>query len=425
MLQKWFKFKIGKNQKDRPRAPDYAECKRILLEDGPKKKAKMANSEGVPPEILYYLSTDKDHNVRCAVARNPETPIQADVILSKDKEVLVRLALSEKLSELLPELNPEQNEKVTEMAYEILETLAVDQEKQVRIALANSVKSLGTVPKSIAMTLAEDPEDAVALPVLEFSSLLDDHDLMGLIVGGLRHARLGALACRAELSASVADAVVETGDKVAIPSLLKNESAEISDEAFDKIVAEADRSPKWLDILAVREVVPDSTLLKIARMASGAVLKKMKARSGLDLSVALEIDNAIEEDNVANPSNQVIEAKEETLEDRIEKMHRDGKLTEKVVMKAVSRRDLEFVSVAMAKIGGIPSPEVRKVFSMGSAKSVLALAWRCDFGISNAVTLQKDLADIPRSKVLDAKDGKHYPLSEDELLWQSDLIFST
>lgn len=422
MLQKWFKFKIGK---DRPKAPDYAECKHILLKEDSKKKAKLANSQGVPPEILYYLSTDQDHNVRCAVARNPETPIQADVILSKDKEVQVRLALSEKLAELLPDLNPEQNEKVTEMAYEILETLAVDQDKQVRMALANSVKSLGTVPKSIAVTLAEDPEDAVALPILEFSSLLDDHDLLGLIVGGLRQARLGALASRAELSASVADAVVETGDKVAIPNLLKNETAEISDEAFDELLKEAKSSPKWLDILAVRESVPDSTLLKIARMASGALLQKMKARSGLDLSVALEIDKAIEEDSSSNPDHQVKEQKEETLEERIERMHTNGKLTAKIVMKAVSSRDVEFVSVAMAKIAGVPAAEVRKVFSTPSAKSILALAWRCDFSIKDAVTLQRDLARIPNSKLLVATNEGGYPLSEDELQWQSDLIFST
>jgi len=275
------------------------------------------------------------------------------------------------------------------------------------------------------MTLAEDPDDAVALPILEFSSLLDDHDLMGLIVGGLRHARLGALACRAELSASVANAVVETGDKVAIPHLIKNETAEISDEAFDKLIKEASNSPKWLDILAVREEIPDSTLLKIARMASGALLKKLKARSGLDLSVAQEIDKAIDEESTSNPDHQVEEKKEETLEDRIEKMHSGGKLTEKVVMKAVSDRDLEFVSLVMAKIAGVPAPEVRKVFSMASAKSILTLAWRCDFNIKNAVTLQKDLAQIPNSKLLVATNEGGYPLSEDELLWQSDLIFST
>jgi hypothetical protein len=106
-------------------------------------------------------------------------------------------------------------------------------------------------------------------------------------------------------------------------------------------------------------------------------------------------------------------------------MHSGGKLTEKVVMKAVSDRDLEFVSLAMAKIAGVPAPEVRKVFSMASAKSILALAWRCDFNIKNAVTLQKDLAQIPNSKLLVATNEGGYPLSEDELLWKSDLIFST
>lgn len=424
MLQKWFKFKRRKDQPGRPTAPDYDECKRILLEESSEKKAELANSEGVPREILYFLSSDQDYKVRCAVARNPETPIQADVILSKDKEVRVRLALSEKVAELLPDLNPEQNEKVTEMAYEILKTLSVDQDKQVRLALANSVKSLGTVPKSIAMTLAEDPEDAVAMPILEFSSLLDDNDLMGLIVGGLRQARLGALARRAELSASLSEAVVETRDEVAIPSLLENETAEIPDDAFDVLLEEADSSPKWLDILAVRESVPDSTLLKIARMASGALLQRMKSRSGLGPSLEMEINKAIEEENSANPGNATKEPEDDSLEARIGKMHRDGTLTSKVVMKAVGRRDLEFVSVAMATIAGVPAGEVRKVFSMKSAKSVLALAWRCDFDIKDAVTLQKDLAGIPTSKVLAASDDGGYPLSEDDLLWQSDLIFS-
>lgn len=423
MLEKWFKFKSRKGEADRPKAPAYDECKRILLEESAKKKAALANSQGVPPEILYFLSSDKDHKVRCAVARNPDTPIQADVILSKDKEVQVRLALSEKLSQLLPDLRPDQNEKVTEMAYEILQTLAVDQDKQVRMALANSVKSLDTVPKSIAMTLAEDPEDDVALPILEFSFLLEDHDLMGLIVGGLRQARLGALASRAELSESLSRAVVETHDKIAIPSLLKNETAEISDEAFDILLKEADSSPKWMDILAVRSAVPESTLMKVARMASGALLQKLKARSGLDESVASEIEKAIDEESAASAENKK-KTDEQALEARIEKMQRDGSLKPKVVMKAVGRKDLEFVSIAMAAIAGVSAAEVRKVFSMGSAKSVLALAWRCDFSIKDAETLQRDLAGIPNNKLLVATNEGSYPLSEDELSWQSDLIFT-
>jgi len=227
------------------------------------------------------------------------------------------------------------------------------------------------------------------------------------------------------LSESLSQAIVETRDKIAIPSLLKNENAEISDEAFDMLLEEAKSSPKWLDILAVRPAVPESTLMKVARMASGALLQKMKSRSGLDHSVAQEIEKAIDEENSANSTNTNKDKADKSLEDRIEKMHQDGALKPKVVMKAVGRRDLEFVSVAMAAISGIPAAEVRKVFSMGSAKSVLALAWRCDFNIKDAVTLQRDLAGIPNNKLLVATNEGAYPLSEDELLWQSDLIFST
>lgn len=424
MLQKWFKSKFRKDSTERPEAPDYAECKRILLEGSSAKRTELATCTNVPPEILYFLSSDKDPKVRCAVARNPETPIQADVILSKDKEVIVRLALSEKVAQLLPDLRPEQNEKITEMAFAILETLAVDQEKQVRLALANSVRNLGTIPKSIAMTLAGDEEDEVALPILEFSPLLDDEDLIGLIVGGLRKARLGALARRAELSGSLSEAIAETRDLVAISSLLKNEKADISERAFDILLDGAENAPKWLDIMAVRDAVPESTLFKLARLASGALLEKLRARSGLGNALKLEIDKAIDEDRAKEAETPEALDGEKAIEAQVEKMHLDGTLTPQAVMAAVSKKDLEFAMIAMAKIVGVPAVEVRKVFTTESAKSVVTLAWRCGLSVKDAVVLQRDVGKIPPNKIMGKDSGDEFPMSEDELLWQSDLIFS-
>lgn len=424
MLQKWFNFKAWKDQNKRPKAPDYAECKRILLEDGPAQKAALAQSEGVPPEILYFLSSDADSRVRCAVARNPETPIQADVILSKDKEVQVRLALSAKVSQLLPDLRPEQNEKVAAMAFDILRTLAADQEKEVRLALANAVNSVTTVPKSIVMTLAQDSDDAVASSVLEYSHLLDDNDLMGLIVGGLQQARLGALARRADLSGSLTEAISATRDAVAISNLLKNETAHISEQAFDMLMEGYDDPPKWLELLASRDAVPESTLWKLARMASGALLKKLQARGDLGAALKIEIDQKVASD-IAAPAESEPQTPEEALAARVAEMHRNGTLTEKAVMDAVKKGENDFVAAAMAQIAGVPTAEVKKVFAMNSAKSVLALAWKCEFGIKSAVALQKDVAKIPTSKCLGAATDSGYPLTEDELLWQADLLFTS
>ncbi len=424
MLQKWFKFRAGKDHKDRPEAPDYEQCKAILLKGTDTEKVDLAKSQGVQPEILYFLSSDKNWRVRYAVAQNPDTPMQADKNLATDNEVRVRLALSEKVAQLLPELRPEQNEKITEMAFEILKTLASDQDKDVRSALANSVSKLGTVPKHIALTLAEDPEDSVAVPILEFSDLLDDDDLVSLIRGGLEKARLGAVARRSNLNGPVTEAIVETDELTAISELLTNETAKISDSAFDTLMDGSKHAPSLLEMIAVREAVTQKTLLKLARMASGALLKKLKAREDLGAELEEEIDGQLERDGSSEAENGA-KPEGDSIEDLVERMHQDGLLDAKCVMDAVRKGDHDFVSVAMAKIAGVPAAEVRKVFAMESAKPVLTLAWRCEFSIQDAIILQRDVAKIPTSKQLGNSKSNEYPLSEDDLLWQSDLLFSS
>ncbi len=424
MLEKWFKFKARKGSEKRPDAPSYQECKEILLKGTDAQKVELARSKGVQPEILYFLSSDKSWRVRCAVAQNPDTPIQADVILSEDKEVRVRLALSEKVAQLLPELRPEQNEKVTEMAFEIMKKLAVDQDKEVRFTLAKAASALGTIPKSIAMTLAEDTDDNVAMPILEFSELLDDEDLERLILGGLANARLSAVARRNALSENLSETIVRTEDSTAISSLLSNPSANITDGTFDILLDDANVNPNLLDMIAVRDVVSESTLLKLARMASGALLERIKQRENLGADLTREISIRIKSKQ-AEAVEHAPQTDEERIEEEIERLYQEGSLTTERVMSAVREGQHDFVTTALAKIAGVPAVEVRKVFSMASAKSVLALAWKCQFDIKDAVILQRDVAEIPKPKRLGENSTKEYPLSDDDLAWQYDLLFSS
>src|SRR5216683_1529178 len=62
----------------------------------------------------------------------------------------------------------------TRIAEQILERLARDVEARVRQALADHVKECPFLPPDIAVTLARDIEDSVALPMIEHSPLLDD-----------------------------------------------------------------------------------------------------------------------------------------------------------------------------------------------------------------------------------------------------------
>ena len=45
----------------------------------------LARRSDTPPELLYFLSEDNEKAVRRAVAENPHTPRQADVVLGRTR----------------------------------------------------------------------------------------------------------------------------------------------------------------------------------------------------------------------------------------------------------------------------------------------------------------------------------------------------
>src|SRR5690348_12019405 len=103
-----------------------------------------------------------------ALNENPSAPIRADVARAVAAE-LARSTLSASEAKI---------------AEDILAILARDVELMVRRALAEHVAESARLPRGIALTLAHDLDDAVALPVLERSPLLEDEDLVAFVRSG-------------------------------------------------------------------------------------------------------------------------------------------------------------------------------------------------------------------------------------------------
>ena len=55
---------------------------------------------------------------------------------------------------------------------------------------------------------------------------------------------------------------------------------------------------------------------------------------------------------------------------------------------------------------------------MSSPKGMTALAWNAGLGMRTAVQLQLRLARVPPTKILQARNGIDFPLSEEEMHWQ-------
>lgn len=410
-------------------APPYEEAREIAASGTIEQRMELAEHEELPPEFLYYFASDNDVGVRSTVAANPGTPLQADVILSQDRDVAVRSVLASKITKMLPDINPDESEKLAELAFEVLENLAEDQETQIRQIVAESIKSLDNVPKPIVQLLARDLEEVVSMPVLEYSPMLDEQDLLGLLLAGIGGKRLAAVSRRSDLTSGLIDAIVETDDEVAVQALIGNEKAAISDQTLNQIVDAARNREGWQSALASRVRIKEGTLLRLAKFATSNVLKRLRDRSDLGSELHEHLESVVtervnEKIDLPEPAEakKKITPEEETYQ-KIKEMHSAGKLTEREVLKAITSDNRLFADAALAVLTNQSIARVREVLKMKSAKSVLALTWRAGLSMTTAVTIQEQVQRLPESKTLRPGPGGKYPLTDDDLSWQAELLF--
>ena len=122
------------------------------------------------------------------------------------------------------------------MAEDIFRVMVKDAEVRVRQALSRQLKENQLVPHDVALSLARDV-DEVSLPMLQFSEVLSDADLID-IVRSQDPTKAKAVAGRTHVSASLSEALVETKNEDVVATLVANDGAEINESTFKKVVDE-------------------------------------------------------------------------------------------------------------------------------------------------------------------------------------------
>src|SRR5258708_25165728 len=161
----------------------YEESKRLSQGGSVEDRRRAATHTELRPELLCFLARDPDPGVRAAVATNAATPVQADVLLARDSDDSVRQDLAHKIALLAPGLTAQEHDRLRRMTYEVLEILVRDQVARVRQIVAEALKDVADAPPEIIQRLARDCEIVVAGPVLQFSPLLSESDLLEIIDG--------------------------------------------------------------------------------------------------------------------------------------------------------------------------------------------------------------------------------------------------
>jgi uncharacterized protein (DUF2336 family) len=412
-------FKLGKTPSP---VIGYEEAKQLVQSRNMADRRKVAENQLVRPEILYFLATDPEPMVRVAVAGNQATPVQADLVLAKDSDERVRADLAVKIAGLASELGPNETDKLKSMTYEVLEALIHDEAIRVRRIVAETLKRMPNAPASVVQRLARDPELSVAGPVLQYSPILTDQDLLDIIRQLPIPGAAAAIARRERLSLHLADEIGGADDIDAITALLSNESAQIREETLDRLIERAPKYPAWHRPLVNRPRLSADAAKKLALFVARDLLTWLRARTDLPSEAMGELEEIVlQRLDAEKLAPNTAEAPDALLKE-VRQLQAEGKLQEDVLVDALIGARLGFVHAGLSVLSAMPIAVIEKITSAHSAKGITALVWKAGLPMRFAVRLQTVLARIPSSQTLKPRSDGGFPLSPDALQWQIDFF---
>jgi uncharacterized protein (DUF2336 family) len=377
--------------------------------------ADLAGRTDAGPEVLHYLAEHGAPATRRAVAANPGAAARTNRHLADDDDDDVRVELARKIARLMPNLSRCESEHIRELTIATLERLASDQVVRVRAILAEEIKNHDAVPKFIVLTLARDVETLVAAPILEYSPLLSDADLMEIIATAKAEEVLSAIARRKPLDAKVSQAIVSSLDIPAIAALLANSDATIREKTLDDIAAQAEKIQSWHIPLVLRADLSKRAIWRIASFVGASLIDQLVTRYGLDPEIKSHLNKELRARLHEDAKPEVI-GTDIAVRD-VAAARASGKLDEAFVDAAANAGQRDTVILSLAALGNVPDATVRKIFASRSAKPVTALVWHAGLSMRVAFKIQSFVMKLSAGELLPARAGVHFPMTEDEMRW--------
>jgi len=180
--------------------------------------------------------------------------------------------------------HPALTETQRKLAEDIFRIMVKDAEVRVREALAQQLKANPLVPHDVALTLAQDV-GSVALPILQFSEVLTDNDLLEL-VKIQDHDKLAAMAQRSHISADLSDALVNSGDGGVVATLVSNRGAELRETTLKQVVDQYSDGTTVSNALAERPGLPVTIVERLLNRVSENIRAHLLRRKDLSPEMA-------------------------------------------------------------------------------------------------------------------------------------------
>lgn len=277
---------------------------------------------------------------------------QADVVrLMKDRSPVTRAETAARIAHNFDTNKKTLSATERQLALDIFRHMVRDAEIQVRQALSDNLKNCPEVPHDIALELARDV-DEVALPMLKFSEVLTDDDLIA-IIATQSWAKQIAIAGRPTVSSDVADALVDSQNEDAVAELVANEGAELSEETLDRVLDDYGDSDKVKTPMVDRQVLPVAIAERLVTMVSERLRDHIVSQHKLSPWLTKDlVQQSWERATMAL-------SRVDTAPELVKYLADNDKLSSSLIIQALSSGDMPFFEWSMATLGDVPIENAR------------------------------------------------------------------
>jgi uncharacterized protein (DUF2336 family) len=232
---------------------------------------------------------------------------------------------------------------------DILEKLIGEVARDVKRKLALRLADAPGLPRELAVLLAND-EIEVATPILLRSAVLQDVDLIEVIRHRSRQHIL-TVAMRRDLSSTVSDALVETGDRDVIRTLLENQDASIAKVTLAYLVEQSKTVDEFQEPLVRRRDLPADLARRMIYWVAAALRQALLDRFDIDPA---SLDDRLEplvKDEVAEA---VAEAASDDAAAVLARALGAGRqLTPRLLLQTLRKGEIQLFEAMFAEMSGL------------------------------------------------------------------------
>lgn len=241
----------------------------------------------------------------------------------------------------------------------------------VRQAMSEVFVRSPDAPATIVRALAAD-QPSIALPVLEYSPLLIDADLVDIVATGTSDMQC-SIARRINLPSSVSAAIAEVGSAAAALELIENAYAELAPFSWDRIVERHGHLAAIREAMLLLEGLPAATRAALVAKLSNTLAQFAAARNWLSPERAARL---AEESRERSTISIAARSRGEDMQGLVQHLRATGQLNAGLILRALLSGNLELFEAALAQLADLPLARVTALLHDRGNASLQALLIR-------------------------------------------------